>query len=506
MVRQSGTGTSSSESSPMPDREISLVDTTVRDGHQSLWSANALSTPMIAEIAPVLDRVGFHAVDFTSSTHMAMAVRWHREDPWERIRVVRDLMPETRLGFITPGMRFMAWWRAPADVIRLALACVIRTGVRRIWVAESMNDVTTDLAIAEIVRDEGAEEVVVGLVYSISPVHTDDYYAERARAIAASPHVDVLNLKDPGGLLTPERVRTLVPALRAAAPNLPLEVHSHMTATMGAACYAEAAELGASFLCTAARPLANGTSQPSAEQTIANLREQGFRVDLDDDALHEVSRYFTNLAAELDLPVGAPIEYDVSVYKHQLPGGMTSTLRRQLAEIGMEHRWHDILDEIPRVREELGWPIMVTPLSQFVGVQAFLNVTGEERWSRLPDEVIRYVLGQYGPPAGEIDPDLKARVLASPRAEELADEEHGMGLEAARARYGDAISDEQLLLRMMLPEEQVEAIGPPTRRRSVPPDRHPLCALVAGLVERSLDDVVIERHGLRLRARRGSAA
>ena len=277
----------------MPDREIRLVDTTVRDGHQSLWSANALSTPMIAEIAPVLDRVGFHAVDFTSSTHMAMAVRWHREDPWERIRVVRDLMPETRLGFITPGMRFMAWWRAPVDVMRLALACVIRNGVRRIWVAESMNDVTTDLAIAEIVRDEGAEEVVVGLVYSISPVHTDDYYAERARAIAASPHVDVLNLKDPGGLLTPERVRTLVPALRAAAPNLPLEVHSHMTATMGAACYAEAAELGASYLCTAARPLANGTSQPSAEQTIANLREQGFRVDLDDDALHEVSRYFT---------------------------------------------------------------------------------------------------------------------------------------------------------------------------------------------------------------------
>ena len=241
--------------------------------------------------------------------------------------------------------------------------------------------------------------------------------------------------------------------------------------------------MGASYLCTAARPLANGTSQPSAEQTIANLREQGFRVDLDDDALHEVSRYFTSLAAELDLPVGAPVEYDVSVYKHQLPGGMTSTLRRQLAEIGMEHRWHDILDELPRVREELGWPIMVTPLSQFVGVQAFLNVTSGERWSRLPDEVIRYVLGQYGPPAGEIDPDLKARVQASPRAEELAGEEHGMGLEAARARYGDAISDEQLLLRMMLPEQQVEAIVPSARRRPLPPDRHPLRSLVEGLVD-----------------------
>lgn len=490
----------------MPDREIHLVDTTVRDGHQSLWSANALSTPMIAEIAPALDRVGFHAVDFTSSTHMAMAVRWHREDPWERIRVIRDLMPETRLGFITPGMRFMAWWRAPIDVMRLALACVIRNGVRRIWVAESMNDVTTDLQIAEIAKDEGAEEVVVGLVYSISPVHTDDYYAERARAIAASPHVDVLNLKDPGGLLTPDRVRTLVPALRVAAPALPLEVHSHMTATMGAACYVEAAQLGASYVCTAARPLANGTSQPSAEQTIANLREQGFCVDVDDDALREVSRYFTGLAAELGRPVGSPLEYDVSVYKHQLPGGMTSTLRRQLTEIGMEHRWHDIIEELPRVREELGWPIMVTPLSQFVGVQAFLNVTSGERWSRLPDEVIRYVLGQYGPPAGEIDPDLKARVHASPRAAALAGEEHGMGLEAARARYGDGISDERLLLRMMLPEEHIEAIVPGDRRPPFRPHRHPLRSLVEGLVERRLDDVQIERPGLRLRARRRGAA
>src|SRR2546422_6115026 len=137
---------------------VGLVDTTVRDGHQSLWSANALTTPMIAEIAHVLDRAGFQAIDFTSSTHMAMAVRWHREDPWERIRVVRDLMPETPLGFITPGMRFMAWERAPLDVMRLALRCVIRNGVRRIWVAESMNDADTALTIAEIAKDEGAEE------------------------------------------------------------------------------------------------------------------------------------------------------------------------------------------------------------------------------------------------------------------------------------------------------------------------------------------------------------
>ena len=483
--------------------ELGLVDTTVRDGHQSLWSANALSTSMIAEVAPVIDRVGFHAIDFTSSTHMAMAVRWHHEDPWERIRIVRELMPDTPLGFITPGMRFMGWWRAPEDVMELALRCVIRNGIRRIWVAESMNDVATDLQIARVSKREGAGEVVVGLVYSISPVHTDAYYAERARAISASGDVDVLNLKDPGGLLTPERVRTLVPALRDAAPGLPLEVHSHMTATMGAASYVEAARLGASFLCTAVRPLANGTSQPSAESMIANLRDEGFDVAVDDSALAEMSAYFTSLAGQLGRDVGAPLEYDVSVYKHQLPGGMTSTLRRQLAEIGMEDRWHEILEELPRVREELGWPIMVTPLSQFVGVQAFLNVTTGARWSQLPDEIVRYVLGHYGPAPGEIDPDLQARVLASPRAEALEHEQHGMGIAAARERFGDELSDELLLLRMMLPAEQVDALRSPAPVAAA--GLHPARALVEGIVRRDLAQFELDAPGLRIRARSGRA-
>ncbi|HEY5295119.1 MAG TPA: hypothetical protein VIJ70_06560 [Gaiellaceae bacterium] len=483
--------------------EIRLVDTTVRDGHQSLWSANALSTPMIAEIAPVIDRVGYHAIDFTSSTHMAMAVRWHREDPWERIRVIRELMPETTLGFITPGMRFMAWWRAPSDVMELALRCVIRNGIGRIWVAESMNDVATDLEIAALSKRAGADEVVVGLVYSISPVHTDDYYAERARAVAQSSDVDVLNLKDPGGLLTPERVRTLVPALRAAAPNLPIEVHTHMTATMGSATYIEAARLGATFVCTAVRPLANGTSQPSAEQTIANLRAEGFDVPLDEEALAETSSYFDTLAHRIGRPVGALREYDVSVYKHQLPGGMTSTLRRQLDEIGMGGRWGEILEELPRVREELGWPIMVTPLSQFVGVQAFLNVTTGDRWSQMPDEVIRYVLGQYGPPAAPLDSEVEAKVLASPRAETLAHEEPSLGLEAARARFGNKISDEQLLLRMMLPEDQVDAIGSAPTQAT--PGPHLLREFVAALAARDLAWLQIDAPDLRLRARKTMA-
>ena len=480
---------------------IGLIDTTVRDGHQSLWSADALTTSMMAEIAPVTDRVGFHAIDFTSSTHMLMAVRAHAEDPWERIRAVRDRMPETPLGFITPGMRFMAWERAPIDVMRLALRCVIRNGIRRVWVSESMNDVETDLRVSRMAKEEGADEVLVGLVYSISPVHSDDYYAARAREIAASADVDVLNLKDPGGLLTPERVRTLVPALRAAAPGLPLEVHSHCTATMAPLVYLESARLGASFVCTAVRPLANGTSQPSAEQTVANLRAEGFAVELDEDALGEMSAYFSALAARIGRPVGVPAEYDVSIYRHQLPGGMTATLRRQLREVGLESRWDEVLAEIPRVREELGWPIMVTPLSQFVGVQAFLNVTTGARYSQIPDEVVKYVLGQYGPTPGELDPDVAATVLASPKAEQFAREEHRFDLGEARARYGDKISDELLLLRMMLPADQVDAMLAHRGAGAPAPARHPVVSLVEGITKRTLREITVTAPGVRLRAR-----
>ena len=483
---------------------IGIVDTTVRDGHQSLWSADALTTPMIAEIAPVTARVGYRALDFTSSTHMAMSVRVHQEDPWERIRVARELMPETRLGLITPGMRFMAWERAPLDVMRLALRCVIRNGIDRIWVAESMNDVETDLTIARIAKEEGAAEVLVGLVYSISPVHTDDYYAVRAAAVAASADVDVLNLKDPGGLLTPERVRTLVPALRAAAPALPLEVHSHNTLTMAGPVYLAAVGLGASTVCTAVRPLANGTSQPSAEATIANLRAAGHAVEIDDEALAEQSRYFTELAERLGRPVGVPLEYEARAYRHQLPGGMTSTLRRQLAEVRMSERWDDVLDELPRVREELGWPIMVTPLSQFIGVQAFLNVVTGERWSQSPDELVKYVLGQYGPPLGELDPEVARRVLASPAAERFREREDRLDLGEARARFGDRMRDEELLLRMRLPAEQVDALRDP---RPAPPRtaRHPLVELVDGLARRRLADVEVTAPGLRLRMRKRAA-
>ena len=215
-----------------------------------------------------------------------------------------------------------------------------------------------------------------------------------------------------------------------------------------------------------------------------------------------MSAYFTALAARIGRPLGAPAEYDVSIYRHQLPGGMTSTLRRQLREVGLEGRWDEVLAEIPHVREELGWPIMVTPLSQFVGVQAFLNVTTGARYSQIPDEVVKYVLGQYGPPPGELDPGVAALVLASPKADQFRREPQGLDLAEARARHGDAISDELLLLRMTLPAEQVDAMLARRRAGGGPaPARHPIVTLVEGLARRPLREIELTAPGIRLRAR-----
>src|SRR5262249_21172530 len=181
---------------------VDIVDTTTRDGNQSLWGATGLTARDILAIAATMDRVGFHALDFTSSTHMSVSVRFHQEDPWELIRLMREAMPNTLLNFITTGMRFIAWQPCDEDVMRLAFRCVVRNGIRRFQFAEPANDPKALRRVARMAREEGVEEIVVGLTYSISPVHTHAYYAERVAALADCVDIDRFYLKDPGGLLT----------------------------------------------------------------------------------------------------------------------------------------------------------------------------------------------------------------------------------------------------------------------------------------------------------------
>ncbi|MEA2229243.1 MAG: oxaloacetate decarboxylase (Na+ extruding) subunit alpha, partial [Solirubrobacteraceae bacterium] len=261
-------------------RHVELIDTTTRDGNQSLWGATGLTTPDVLSIAPTMDRVGYHALDFTSSTAMAVSVRYHREDPWERIRMATAAMPNTPLGMITTGKRFISWRPAGDDVLRAVFRSVVRNGLRRVQFADPMNDPDDLAEMARIAKEEGVEEVVIGLTYSVSPVHTDAYYATRAAAMGACPDVDRLYLKDPGGLISIDRLRDLAPLFLQGAAGRPVELHSHCTIGLAPQVYLEGATLGFSGVHTAVAPVANGTSQPAAEWTVHNLEAIGFSVDL----------------------------------------------------------------------------------------------------------------------------------------------------------------------------------------------------------------------------------
>jgi oxaloacetate decarboxylase alpha subunit len=464
---------------------VDIVDTTLRDGNQSLWSATGLTTPDVVAIAPTIDRVGFHACDFSSSTHMAVSVRFHREDPWERFRLASAAMPRTLLSFITTGMRFISWVPADEEVMRLSFRCVVRNGIRRFQIADPSNDPARLRRLAVVARQEGVEEVVVGLTYSVSEVHTHAYFADRAAALAECAEIDRLYLKDPGGLLTPDAVRELAPHFLRAAGGRTIELHSHCTIGLAPFVYMEGLRAGFQVLHTAVEPLARGTSNPAAETTLRNLEAEGFSHRLDLEALAAVSDHFRVLAREKDLPVGRPQEFDATYYRHQLAGGMVSTTRRMLEELRRPELFDSVLEEVGRVRAEMGYPIIVTPVSQLVATQAARNVLDDERWSIVSDETIRYFLGHYGEPAAPVDPDVAERVLSRPRAQELRTLEP-LHLEGARKRFGRRISDEELLLRLTMPEEQVDAalLAKTAGRKAGRPDRDPVVTLLQEVAKR----------------------
>jgi oxaloacetate decarboxylase alpha subunit len=474
-----------------PPQTIGFVDTTMRDGNQSLWSATGLTTPDVLTIAPTVDRVGYHACDFTSSTHMAVSVRFHREDPWERIRLLSAAMPNTPLSMITPGMRFIAWVPAEEDVMGLVFKLVVRNGIRRLQIADPSNDIARLRRVAELAKRHGMEEVVIGLTYSISDVHTHAYYAERAAALADCPDMDRLYLKDPGGLLTVDAVRELAPHFTRAAGERTVELHSHCTIGLAPIVYVEGVKAGFQVVHTASGPLSRGTSQPEVVSTVRNLEANGYASDLDLEAEAVVAEHFSELARAKGLPPGQPREFDAVYYRHQLPGGMVTTTRRMLDELRRPELFDAVLEEVTRVRAEMGYPILVTPVSQFVASQAARNVIDPERWANVSDETVRYFLGHYGDSPAPVDPDIAERVLSRPQVRKLRDAKT-ISLEGARERLGRRISEEELLLRLTMPGEQVDAMvanrGAAGKRAgpisSARPGRSPVVSLLQELANR----------------------
>ena len=487
--------------------DIQMVETSLRDGNQSLWAALGIDTARTLTIAPVMDRVGFKAIDFTTSTHMGVAVRYKQEDPWERIRLMAAATPRTPLQFMSTGFRFIAWETASPEFMALAFRVLARNGIRRFCLADPMNDASSNIACARMVKEGGGEFVIAALVYTLSPIHDDAHYVERARRLAACADIDALYIKDPGGLLTPNRARTLIPAVKAVIGNKPLELHAHCTIGLAELVYMDAPGYGVSAVQCASGAAADGTSNPPAERVVANLQAMGHAVQVDTEALAEVGRYFTQLAAAEGLPVGRPQAFDAAYLHHQLPGGMVGTMHRHLQEARLSHLRGAVIDELGRVREELGWPIVMTPFSQMLLTQAVMNVTGKERYSVIPDEVVRYALGRFGRPNVPIAPYVMERIESLPRTRELRAEPPMAPLSELRSRIGAQLTDEEFLLRATMPATQVDAMlakGPAPVHYN--PAVTPVIRLLRELAARpDLTHLSVQKPGFKLELKRHGA-
>jgi oxaloacetate decarboxylase alpha subunit len=301
------------------------------------------------------------------------------------------------------------------------------------------------------------------VVFCESPVHTDAFYAEKTRELIRRAGIDVMMIKDPGGLLTPDRIRTLVPALLAVTGGIPLELHSHCMTGLAPLVYLEAVKLGVTQIQTSIAPLANGPAQPATQTMARNLRSMGYTVAIDDRLVSEVGEHFRRVARNEGLPLGVPMEYDQFHYEHQIPGGMLTNMKFQLGQAGLMHKFDEVLAETARVFRDLGWPAMVTPFSQLVGTQAILNIVQGERYRTVPDEIKKYALGYYGRPLAPVEPQVLDRIVAngSPRIA-LKPRPLEPAVPALRRKY-PALSDEERLLRHLYAGSQVDdmmAAGP----------------------------------------------
>ena len=464
-------------------RKVSFIDTTLRDAHQSLWSTR-MTTAMMLPVAPILDRLGFEAIDLVGGAVFDVCVRYLLEDPWERMRIMSRVITQTRLIVMTRGQSLFTFELFPDDVVELTAKRIAANGIRYTTPYDALNDIRNLEVPVRAAKGAGLY-VAAGIVYTVSPIHTDEYYVAKARELIRLG-VDAVFLKDPSGLLKPERVQTLIPVLRTAVGALPLQLHTHCLTGLGPICALEAIRLGVDSVHTATSVLAHGASQPPTEWVARNARRMGFAVSLNVDGLQPVADHFRYIAAREGKPLGRVAEYDPFHYEHQIPGGMISNLRSQLRDIDLEHRLDEILEESARVRRELGYPIMVSPFSQFVATQAALNVIQGERYATVPDEIRKYALGYYGQLPAPVDPDVLDRIVGreqpvTARPGELL----APALERVRRERGPFTSDDDLLLAVFYnPEQYLKLVNARPIRTEYPVGRTPLATLIKELAAR----------------------
>ncbi|HEY5544402.1 MAG TPA: hypothetical protein VIM04_14250 [Candidatus Binatia bacterium] len=485
-------------------RPISFVDTTLRDGQLSLWASN-MRTGMMLPIAERLDRAGFEAIEIMSSAFYKKCVRDLKDDPWQRVRLLKQRIRNTPLRSIR-SRSMLAFQITPSAIADLWLERLAANGIDELRTSDPSNTPSYWRQAVDAATRAGLR-TVLNIIYSVSPKHTDEYFVERARE-AARLDIARICFKDPGGLLTPEATRRLVPLILREAKDKPVEFHTHCNTGLGPLCCLEAIQLGITSINTATPPLADGSSNPSIFNVAMNARALGYRTNIDEQVLKPVREHFTAIARQENLPLGKPLEYDAFHPLHQVPGGMISNFRFQLFNLGKLDQLPAVLEEVSRVRAEFGYPIMVTPYSQFFGVQAAINVMVGERYKEVTDEVLLYALGFWGAEETQsIEANLKDRLLSSPRAKELAKTKPPeMSLKEFRRKFdGAAVTDDDRLLHYFAGEDAVGAMRAARTPNDYASASTPLLKLIEQLTQRQkAARIYIRRNGFSLRMERAS--
>jgi oxaloacetate decarboxylase alpha subunit len=428
------------------------MDTTIRDGQQSLWATRMPIGDMLP-ILPKMDQVGYWAIEAWGGATFDTCLRFLDENPWERLRIIKKHTPHTPLSMLVRGQNLVGYHHYSTDVVNRFIAAAHRNGVEVFRVFDALNDIRNVEDCARAVKACGGH-FEGAISYTTSPVHTLDAYVDYAVALKELG-ADSICVKDMAGLLTPYRTERLVTSLREAT-GLPIHLHCHYVGGMAPANYIKGAEAGADIVDTASAPLAFGNSQPAVEMVAAAFKESGYDTGFDLDLLFEIAEYWEEVRKRSHYKRGVSSLIHMQVYKHQIPGGMMSNLVSQLGIQHAEDRLGDVVEEIPRVRAEIGYPPLVTPMSQIVGTQAVFNVLTGKRWSVVSSEMKDYLSGLYGKAPGPVDPDVLRRVTGCDHVvePEVAPKDTAPTYEECAAELGSlGKTEEDVLMYALFPNE-----------------------------------------------------
>lgn len=431
-------------------KSIQITDTILRDAHQSLL-ATRMRTEDMLPICAKLDQVGYWSLEVWGGATFDACVRFLKEDPWERLRQLRKALPNTRLQMLLRGQNLLGYRHYSDDVVEAFVERAAANGTDVFRIFDAMNDVRNLETAIRAVKASG-KHAQGTLCYTTSPVHTVAAFVDQARRMA-DLGVDSIAIKDMAGLLTPYATGELVKALKEAL-TLDVVVHSHDTAGVAAMCQLKAVENGADRIDTAISSLAWGTSHPGTESMVAALRDTPYDTGLDLELLQEIGLYFHAVRKKYHQFESEFTGVDTRVQVNQVPGGMISNLANQLREQGALNRMNEVLEEIPRVRKDLGYPPLVTPTSQIVGTQAFFNVLAGERYKTITNEVKLYLQGRYGKAPGAICEQLRKQAIGQEEVIEVRPADLlSPELARLRAEIGDlAKSEEDVMTFAMFPD------------------------------------------------------